>query len=286
MDDLPEEYYVETVEQLRSIADELRMRIGSLLLSGPMTATQVAKALGMAPSKIHYHLTELERVGLVKVAYTRQRGNLVERYYIPVARNIKVSQSLVSSSLDEVISASEEMVRQGAEDFIQAARRAIVLPEGSTVTDISNMILWITPEQYTEVYKAIYAILRPYEVPHGTEGEREVSLRLHVYEERLLNPASDPKTSETPGAKPPDHSHSLPAGALYLTREDLEQAVAEGKRLDISAVDLLAFDSAITPELAERALGSVRVNGILRASPDVKAVIQRKGGKPTLKHRK
>jgi DNA-binding transcriptional ArsR family regulator len=281
MDDLPEEYYVETVEQLRSIADELRMRIGSLLLSGPMTATQVAKALGMAPSKIHYHLTELERVGLVKVAYTRQRGNLLERYYIPVARNIKVSQSLVSSSLDEAMNTAEAMVRQGAEDFIQAARRAMLLPEGSTITDISNMILWITPEQYLEVYKAVFALLRPYEVPQGIEGEREVALRLHVYEECLLNPATEPAKGETPAAKPSSHARSHLAGALYLTREDLEQAVGEGKRLDIAAVGLLAFDSAITPDLAEQALGSVRVSGTLRASPDVKAVIERKGGKPT-----
>lgn len=278
MDDLPEVYYVERVEQLRSIADELRMRIGSLLLSGPMTATQVAKTLGMAPSKIHYHLTELERVGLVKVAYTRQRGNLVERYYMPVARSIRVSQSLVSSALDEVISASEEMVRQGAEDFIQAGRRAMSLPEGSTVTDISNTILWITPEEYSEVYKAIDAILRPYEVSRGVEGEREVSLRLHVYEARLLHPVSDAETEETSDLKSRVRTSSLPAGPLYFTREDLEQAVAEGKRLDIAAVGLLAFDSAVTPELAEQALGSVRVKGIVRALPDVKAVIQRKGG--------
>jgi DNA-binding transcriptional ArsR family regulator len=277
MDDLPEDYYIETIEQMRAIADELRMRIGSLLLSGPMTATQVAKALDMAPSKVHYHLGELERVGLVKLAYTRVRGNLIERYYVPVARNIKVSQSLISSSLDEVMEAAEGMLRHNISAFAQATRRAALLPEGSAIVDISNFVLWVTPEQYKELFMAIDALLRPYEAQRGIEGEREVAVHLNAYEPRLLDTPSEDAGKPAPGSARTKYA----AGAMYLSRDDLEMAVAAGRKLDISAFGLLALDSAITPELADAALGSVRVKGIVRASPEVRAVIRRKGGTPS-----
>lgn len=276
MDDLPEDYYIETIEQMRAIADELRMRIGSLLLSGPMTATQVAKALDMAPSKIHYHLGELERVGLVKLAYTRARGNLIERYYMPVARNIKVSQSLVTSSLDEVMEAAEVMLRHNASAFSHATRRAALLPEGSVIVDFSNYVLWVTPEQYKDLCKAIDALIRTYEGPRGIEGEREVALHLNAYELGL------PDTPSDDASKPaPEGTRDDAAGAMYLSRDDLEMAVAAGRKLDISAYGLLALDSAITPELADAALGSVRVKGTVRASPEVRAVIRRKEGTPS-----
>ncbi len=63
--DLPSSYDLETVDQLRAIADELRQRIFESLLDQPLTVTQVGQRLGVAPAKLHYHMRELERVGLV-----------------------------------------------------------------------------------------------------------------------------------------------------------------------------------------------------------------------------
>src|SRR5579884_2722178 len=88
-------YYLETVEQLRAIADELRQRIIQALGDTPMTVTQLGERLGLAPSKIHYHVRELERVGLVKLVKTREKGGILEKYYSPIAEFISVPPSLV-----------------------------------------------------------------------------------------------------------------------------------------------------------------------------------------------
>ena len=64
MDEIPAIYEAESLEQVRALADELRVRIFSLLAQEPMTVTQVGKALDIAPAKIHYHVRELlERSG-------------------------------------------------------------------------------------------------------------------------------------------------------------------------------------------------------------------------------
>lgn len=74
MDELPDVYYIENLEQLRAIADALRVRIIEVLLASPRTATQIAEQCGMPANKVHYHVRELERVGLVRIVETRERG--------------------------------------------------------------------------------------------------------------------------------------------------------------------------------------------------------------------
>jgi len=78
MDKVRASYELETIEQLRVYADELRMRIVDQLALRAMTVTQLAELLGEAPNKLHYHVRELERVGLVKKVKTRD-SDLVER---------------------------------------------------------------------------------------------------------------------------------------------------------------------------------------------------------------
>ena len=69
-----EQYEIETIEQLRAIADLLRLRIVDILKEKPMTVTQLGEALGQAPAKVHYHVRELEKVGLLRLVETREKG--------------------------------------------------------------------------------------------------------------------------------------------------------------------------------------------------------------------
>src|SRR5579875_2308990 len=94
---MQERYEIETLEQLRAIADMLRLRIVDLLYERPMTVTQLAERLGIAPAKVHYHVRELEKVGLLRLVETREKGGILEKYYQPVARDIAVEKQLLSA---------------------------------------------------------------------------------------------------------------------------------------------------------------------------------------------
>ena len=68
-------------------------------------------------------------------------------------------------------------------------------------------------------------------------------------------------------------SRFMTLGVAIYGRKSLERAVAQGKRLDLRVVGVLAIEDDVTPELARKAISSVSVFGKLRASNEVKAAL-------------
>ena len=75
-----EVFEVTELEQLRVLADPLRMRILNNLFPQAQTAKQMADRLELPPTKLYYHFGELERVGLIKVVETRVKSGIIEKY--------------------------------------------------------------------------------------------------------------------------------------------------------------------------------------------------------------
>jgi Arc/MetJ-type ribon-helix-helix transcriptional regulator len=65
-------------------------------------------------------------------------------------------------------------------------------------------------------------------------------------------------------------------GIYNLDKETFERTIEQGKKMEINVVGMLNLDKDVTPEHIEEAVESVRVYGILRASPKVKEVLQGK----------
>ena len=69
---------------------------------------------------------------------------------------------------------------------------------------------------------------------------------------------------------------TLVMGVLGLNRKDLEKSRLKGEKLDLRVVGLLVLGEDIPPSLASETIESVKVYGVLRASPDVQAALQDK----------
>lgn len=82
------------LEQVKALAVPVRVEIVMSLHDQPMTTTQIARLLGEKPNRLYYHVTELERVGILEVVETKQKGNLVEKYFLPVARVFRIDPAL------------------------------------------------------------------------------------------------------------------------------------------------------------------------------------------------
>src|SRR6516165_934722 len=120
-----ESYEIEHIEQLRAIADMLRLRIFEVLQQRPMTVTQLGEELGEAPAKVHYHVRELERVGLLRLVETREKGGILEKYYRAVAGSFLVSNDLLQrTGSDALVAAGHDIVQAIAQSFITALSRA------------------------------------------------------------------------------------------------------------------------------------------------------------------
>jgi len=62
-------------------------------------------------------------------------------------------------------------------------------------------------------------------------------------------------------------------GAVTYGRKALEEERREGRRLKLRMVGYLGIDDDVTPELAKATIESIKVLGMFRASPAVKAAL-------------
>ncbi len=129
----PEIFEVTELEQLRVLADPLRMRILNNLFPQALTVKQIADRLELSPTKLYYHFGELERVGLIEVVETRVKSGIIEKYYRCVAETIRVSrdllrltgQELEQNAYGELLASIMEAV---ADDLRHAVQAGLLLP--------------------------------------------------------------------------------------------------------------------------------------------------------------
>jgi DNA-binding transcriptional ArsR family regulator len=85
-----EAYTLENLEQIKVLADPLRVRVLEAFCE-ERTTKQVAELLGEKQTKLYHHVDALERVGLIELARTRQNRGTVEKYYLAIARTFRAN---------------------------------------------------------------------------------------------------------------------------------------------------------------------------------------------------
>ena len=86
------------LDQVKVLADPLRIRILEELCKEERTTKQVAKILGEKPTKLYHHVDALERVGLIRLARTRQNRGTIEKYYMAVARQFRADSRMFAAA--------------------------------------------------------------------------------------------------------------------------------------------------------------------------------------------
>lgn len=110
---------VSETEQLRALADDVRLRIVALLRERAATTTELAAQIGLAKGTVSHHLKVLETAGLVKVVRTRRVRALTESFYGRVAR------VYVLKSSDDKPQARVRLSPTDAESFQRRADRLL-----------------------------------------------------------------------------------------------------------------------------------------------------------------
>ena len=263
-----ERYEIENIEQLRAVADLLRLRIIDVLQKQPMTVTQLGEMLGEAPAKMHYHVRELEKVGLLKLVETREKGGILEKYYQPIARELSVNKALLSAPSDESSAMLRTLLNQITEGFLHEFRRTVERKSEKLEQAIGLSRLYMTLDEQQQFWKQMPELSRPYETPRGSEGEREIFAAMLMFPESTTGDATITDLAST--------SKVWVVGATSYDRAELEKTLATGKRLDIEVEGICNFADDVSADLAEQAVSRLHVIGILNASPAVREVLTRK----------
>ncbi|TFJ93419.1 winged helix-turn-helix domain-containing protein [Lentibacillus salicampi] len=83
-------YYVKDLEQLKILSDPLRVQILWELDHGAQTGKMLSVKLQLPASKMRYHLTALEKAGLVEIERTEVLNGIVQKFYQPIAKEISL----------------------------------------------------------------------------------------------------------------------------------------------------------------------------------------------------
>lgn len=199
---------IKDLETLKTIADPLRNQIFETLTLGSLTVKQVAEKLGLSPKKLYYHVRLLEDRGLIEVAETRMRANMLERVYRAVASNIEIEPCLISFATDEgketintQLVATLDMTR---EDLLQSLEaRAVQLEEGAEEHPRRVMMFRelsrLDEARAREFEARLDALMKEFEAADTDESSQKDDLQTYaltvVYYPRFYYPDSQDQSS-------------------------------------------------------------------------------------------
>ncbi len=104
-------HFIDSLAGVRALAHPLRFQLLRILyVESPLSATQLGKKLNQSATKLHYHLTEMEKYKLLRVAELKTTRNLTEKRYAPVASWIRIDPKLLRQR-----SAATDVVHQAIE---------------------------------------------------------------------------------------------------------------------------------------------------------------------------
>jgi len=139
--------FVSDSEQIAALAHPVR---GPMLeeLQSPGTAAGLARRFGRSRQSVGYHLKALERVGLIRHAGERRKGNFVEQLYEATAKRFVVSSQFASNperlaaifrdqvSLAQLCDLGERLQRDAAGLIDRAAADGSEIPSATVEAEV------------------------------------------------------------------------------------------------------------------------------------------------------
>ena len=161
---------IRRLDQIRALADPLRLRIVEALSEEARTPKQVADILGRKPTGLYHHVRVLESAGLIRQTGTRRKRGTVERYYRAVHRELRVDPALFSgraAKRTDVLGAVLGGVEQDLRDLPRTAQPMIGL----------RLRLDVDPQRLTELED----LVRRWARGHATGGRSPYHIAVLAY---------------------------------------------------------------------------------------------------------
>lgn len=120
------ELVITSAEQAKVLANPLRLQILALFEGKtPHTSKQLADLLELPPAKVHYHVRELLNAGILELVETKEKGGVIEKYYLPVAERFKVDLNESETGVTGATSTRQLFLKTVLDDFQQSIAMAL-----------------------------------------------------------------------------------------------------------------------------------------------------------------
>lgn len=114
-----------SLEEIRVFSDPFRFKIVLAFAEDrlSMTVKQIAVKLGEVPAKVHYHVKELERIGVLEIVETKEKAGIIEKYYLPTAESFSLEKSIGNTAWqEEQLLVGSNIFRSMQQDFESSQR--------------------------------------------------------------------------------------------------------------------------------------------------------------------
>jgi DNA-binding transcriptional ArsR family regulator len=149
---------IDDLATLRLLSDPLRLRLIEELGVQPTTVKALARAMGMKPNRLYYHVNLLEQHGLVRVTQTRIVSGIVERTYALVARHFAVSEALALRT-DVKRDVTDTLMRVVSAELGEAVDAEA---RGGPPNVVGRMQLWLTDDERAGFEQQLGELLEKY----------------------------------------------------------------------------------------------------------------------------
>ncbi len=176
------EFIINDLETLKVLADPLRIHIVELVTQAPRTVKQVAAVLNMPPTKLYYHIKQLEERSLIRVVDTRIVSGIVEKQYQAAALSYRVNRELFSltpqagkESLNVMLTGLFDDTREDIQTSAEAdvldvsAHEEADKPLNRSLL-ISRQTLYLKPDTAEEFYGRLKNLVREYVQKGGADN--------------------------------------------------------------------------------------------------------------------
>jgi DNA-binding transcriptional ArsR family regulator len=186
------EFTINDLETLKVLADPLRLQIVELCTQAPRTVKQVASVLNMPPTKLYYHIKQLEERSLIRVVDTRIVSGIVEKQYQAAAFHYRVNAelfSLTSQAGKEGLNVMLTGLFDDIREDIQNSAEADVLDVSPNEDDgrllrrsllLSRHMLRLRPEDAEVFYQRLKNLIDEY-TDRSESGEQLYGLLVALY---------------------------------------------------------------------------------------------------------
>ena len=186
--DIPDVFVISDLDTLKAVSTPFRQKLMQLMAEEVRTVKEMARELDMPPSRLYYHVNQLEKHGVIRVVDTRLVSGIVEKRYQLAARNFRVDRRLLAAGGKQ-----DQVLETLLESTLGAAEKEILQGVRSGVTDLSiptsepkaiylaHALAYLTPDQYRDFQQRLQALLEEFEaLAQKPEDESLISTGLLV----------------------------------------------------------------------------------------------------------
>lgn len=145
---------IKDLDQVRLLADPLKLRLLQAFAESAKTTKQVAAELGESVTKLYRHVDALHDSGLLEVVEEKQKRGTIERTFRAVAQRFEADHSLFSDAPgDEGADAAREMLRVSEAEILNVLASAHDDDEEQAI--IMRIRAKATPEKIAELRETL-----------------------------------------------------------------------------------------------------------------------------------